>query len=281
MQQFSNENADFYAKTLSEHLTTSHLHIEKPHKHDFFACMLFTQGSGIHEIDFNSYEVKPGAVFLLSPGQTHHWELSEDCDGIIFFHSRAFYDAHYLHQTLKDFPFFSTIQSQAAIFLDQKALPEFNYLFEKVLEIGGDGKIKKKELILSIVTQIYIQLERYITTDGSGHTNEHSPYYLKFLQFEKLVEAHFQTEKSANQYAEWMHMTPKHLNRINKSIVNKTSSQVIADRIILEAKRMLIYAQNNFNEVADQLGFSDYAHFSKLFKNKTGLTPTAFFKKYA
>jgi AraC family transcriptional activator of pobA len=280
IQQFTSENTHFYVKTLAEHLKTSHLHIEKPHKHDFFACMLFTHGSGMHEIDFNSYDVKPGAVFLLSPGQTHHWELSKDCDGIIFFHSKDFYDTHYLHQTLKDFPFFSTIQNQAAIFLGHHKLQEIWPLFEKVLEIGSDGKIKGKELILSVITQIYIELERFITTDDAGNINEHSSYYLKFLQFEKLVEEHFRSEKSANQYANWMHMTPKHLNRINKSIVNKTSSEVIADRIILEAKRMLIYARNNFNEVADALGFADYAHFSKLFKNKTGLTPTEFFKKY-
>lgn len=96
-----------------------------------------------------------------------------------------------------------------------------------------------------------------------------------------MVEKHFWSEKSTRQYASWMNITPKHLNRINKMVVNKTTSEIIANRLILEAKRMLIYARNNLGEVADAFGFADYAHFSKLFKNKTGLTPSAFSKKYS
>ena len=89
LRHFTREHPEFYVNTISSHLKTSHLHINKPHKHDFFAAFLFTKGSGKHEIDFNSYEVKPGAVFLLSPGQTHNWQLSGDAEGIIFFHSQA------------------------------------------------------------------------------------------------------------------------------------------------------------------------------------------------
>jgi AraC-like DNA-binding protein len=110
--------------------------------------------------------------------------------------------------------------------------------------------------------------------------NTHNGYYSKFIQFQELVEHNFKTEKSANTYAGWMNMTTKHLNRINKLTVNKTTSELISDRIILEAKRLLIYAHNNFSEIAEQLGFDDYAHFSKLFKHKTGMNPSDFTKKY-
>lgn len=281
LQQFGAENPRFYVKSLSNHLQTSHLHIDKPHKHDFFATVLFTHGSGLHEIDFNTFEVRPGSVFVLSPGQTHDWKLSADCEGIIFFHSQDFYDTHYLHDTLKEYPFFSFIQNQSAIFLDKDEMSEIQPLFEKVLYISATDKPKTQQLILSLITQIYIGLERHIASGDPSQVKEHGSYYAKFLKFEELVEKHFWNVKLTRQYADWMNVTPKHLNRINKMIVNKTTSEIIADRVILEAKRMLIYARNNLNEVADALGFADYAHFSKLFKNKTGLTPSAFSKKHA
>lgn len=70
------------------HLKSSHKHIEKPHRHDFYVTVLFTHGSGVHEIDFQSYDVQPGSLFFLSPGQIHSWELSDDTEGYIFFSHR-------------------------------------------------------------------------------------------------------------------------------------------------------------------------------------------------
>src|SRR5690606_13987921 len=60
LEKFGDADPNFYASTIYEHLRRSHLHINKPHKHHFYASMLFTSGSGQHEIDFKSYEVKPG-----------------------------------------------------------------------------------------------------------------------------------------------------------------------------------------------------------------------------
>lgn len=280
LQQFDGANPEFYVRKLSEHLQTSHLHINKPHKHDFFATVLFTTGSGLHEIDFETFDVRPGSVFLLSPGQTHNWELSIDCEGIIFFHSQDFYDTHYLHETIREYSFFSFVQNRSAVFLNDAVKPEIQALFEKLLAVSKDDKPRKRQLVLSLITQVYIELERYAAPGELLTASEQKSYYEKFLKFEALVEAHFLSEKSAAAYANRMNITAKHLNRINRLIVGKTTSEIIADRVILEAKRMLIYAKENFLEVSEKLGFSDYAHFSKQFKAKTGLTPSAFSKKY-
>ena len=66
----SEKNApDFYFNTLKNHLVSSHKHIEKPHRHDFYVTVIFTKGQGIHEIDFQKYDVSEGSLFFLStPG---------------------------------------------------------------------------------------------------------------------------------------------------------------------------------------------------------------------
>ncbi|HEU0137480.1 MAG TPA: helix-turn-helix transcriptional regulator [Flavobacterium sp.] len=280
IQQFNVAFSQLYVNTLSDHLRTSHLHINKPHKHDFYATMIFTKGSGIHEIDFRSYDVRPGSIFLLMPGQTHHWELSADADGIIFFHTQEYYETHYINQPLRDFPFFSSAQNIPVLRFNGQLMHDFELLFKKVLEVNENIGVKKTPLLLSIISQIYIELQRSMDPDANADTIRPHNYQNQFRRFETLVEQHYRTERSAAQYASWMNMSAKHLNRIAQAVLNKSTTEVITDRVVLEAKRMLIYAHNNFNETARQLGFDDYAHFSKIFKKKTGMTPTYFSAQY-
>lgn len=67
---------------------------------------------------------------------------------------------------------------------------------------------------------------------------------------------------------------------MGKKTLNKTTSQLISERLILEAKRLVVHSHNNLADIAYTLEFSDYAYFSKFFKAKTGITPLAFRKKY-
>lgn len=89
------------------------------------------------------------------------------------------------------------------------------------------------------------------------------------------------TEKSCIKfYAGELNITAKHLNRVVKSTINKTTGQLISDRIVLESKRLIVHKNVNMAEIADSLGFSDYAYFSRFFKSKTGITPMEFRKNY-
>src|SRR5688572_27788096 len=79
----------FYIRMFKDHLAENKF-IERPHGHDFFIILLITQGSGIHHIDFKQYDVHPGAVFFLTPGQFHHWNLSADVDGYVLFFRKEY-----------------------------------------------------------------------------------------------------------------------------------------------------------------------------------------------
>ena len=72
----------------------------------------------------------------------------------------------------------------------------------------------------------------------------------------------------------------KHLNRIVKSITQKTTTEIITNRIVLEAKRQLLYTNKTLNEIAFDLGFTDYTYFSRLFKKHVAITASDFRKLY-
>ena len=95
-------------------------------------------------------------------------------------------------------------------------------------------------------------------------------------QFNMLVEEHFKTKKSVSEYGELMFKSPKTVTNMFSKYSEDTPLQVIHKRVIMEAKRMLLYTDKSSKEIGYELGYNDPAQFSKLFKNITGKTTTQF-----
>lgn len=270
----------FYASSLQNHLLTAHKDIVHPHSHDFYLAILFTQGSGAHEVDFTTYTITPGDLFLMNPGQTHHWELSEDVEGYVLFHTKSFYDLEYTRKSIQDYPFFYSIHNTPVVHLNVAQLEYTIMLFDHILEENLGRFMLKADKLRNLTDLIYIEATRaYIEQNTIPESNGNS-YYSKFREFEALVEHHFREEKSPAAYAAMLNISPKHLNRIVQAIVAKSSGEAITERVLLEAKKMLVLQKKHFSEIAYALGYDDYAYFSRLFKNKTGETPSGFLQRY-
>lgn len=279
--QSKNDNTDFYFSSLKDHLRTSHKYIEKAHRHNFYVTVFFTEGTGIHEIDFTKYEVNAGCLFFLSPGQMHSWILSDDIDGYIFFHSQSFYEQHYISEKLKTFPFFSSIQFTRKLSLNCEQQDIILSYFLQLNMENSTSNLYKSGFICSVIFLIYVTSLRFYAGKVSLINNlKKSAYVTHFQFFEELVDLHFRNKKSVQQYAEMMQISSKHLNRITQTVVDKTASEIILDRVILEAKRMLIYLDESLSDIAFILGYEEYSYFVRIFKKSSGLTPTQFIKHY-
>ncbi|NRG16672.1 helix-turn-helix domain-containing protein [Rhizobiales bacterium] len=95
-------------------------------------------------------------------------------------------------------------------------------------------------------------------------------------RFQALVEHRFTEKHSPSDYADALGVTTAHLTRICREGIGKPASQVLRDRQMLEARRLLAYTQMTVAEVAERLGFSDPGYFSRLFSGEMGLSPRAF-----
>lgn len=95
-------------------------------------------------------------------------------------------------------------------------------------------------------------------------------------QFNSLVEEHFKSRKTVSEYADLMHKSPKTVANIFSKISMQSPLQVIHERIAIEAKRLLIYTQSPIKSIGYELGYEDYAQFSKFFKKMTGIYPQEF-----
>jgi len=270
------DDKDIYANSLAAHIGR-HPISAVPHKHDFFLVVLFTKGSGTHEIDFTPYTVKPGYVFMMAPGQMHHWTLSKDIDGYIFFHSKDFYDKAYTLSGIMDYPFFSSAYSPPLISLDKKSSNHMENLFKEINLEYKKSSLLKFEKLHALLSLVYIELSRHYSP--SKKINNQT-YLVKLRKLEDLIDANYKTKKYPHEYASLMNMSEKHLNRISKECLNKTTRELIAERIILEAKRMLIHSKYTISEVASELGYDDNSYFSRFFKKNCGETPMIFLNRY-
>jgi AraC family transcriptional regulator, transcriptional activator of pobA len=279
--QKERNTSDFYFNQMKDHLVLGHRHIEKPHRHDFYATILFTKGNGTHEIDFQKYKVSRGSLFFMSPGQVHSWELSDDIDGYIFFCSQEFYEMHYVNQKLRNFPFFGSVNFPRKLQLNNDELTENINLFHELEKEYKIQDVMKEGLILSLMSQIFIRSTRKFSKELNISESSASFSYFKHYQdFENLVEEHFTKDKSITFYSDLMNISSKHLNRITRTIVQKTATDVITERVVLEAKRMLMYLDESLVEIAFRLGYEEYSYFVRVFRKTSGMTPTQFIKKY-
>ena len=266
----------FYVKPLRQHVK-QHPFTRLPHKHDFYFTMLVTKGSGQHEIDFVNYPVEPGSVFMMRPGQMHWWELSKDIDGFVFFHSKEYFEEGYIQLRLNRFDFFHSFQSEPYLKLTKKSMADLAFYFQQMLAENQARKQFKHEKLRALLHLLYVDLSRLYATNK---TKKSSRYQDLFGTFEMLIDKEYRSHRLPSYYASELSITEKHLNRICRECINKTSSQLIASRVLLEAKRLLIQTKLNVTQIGETLGFRDSSYFVRFFKKHTSITPLLFQKKY-
>lgn len=272
---FEGETNEFYANQFSTHLAEFHHSITKPHKHDFYLSVLFTKGHGTHDIDFNSYTIKPGSLFFMLPGQTHNWELSDDIEGYIFFHTKTFYNLLFPNKRLDEYPSFYLRDNLKHIQLKAEEQLIYENYFKTILEEYRTSNSLKYRKLGLLIDLIYIDSNR-LKIQPQFNTDKTNTQMLYYKKLQLLIDKHYMTLKKPKDYAQKLNITVKHLNKIVTNLLNKSTSELINERIILEAKRKISHGELTIKEISYQLNYEDYSYFSRFFKKNTGLTPTEF-----
>jgi AraC-like DNA-binding protein len=266
----------FYVQLLEEHLA-QYQFVKAPHRHDFYCLFLFTRGSGRHLIDFTAFDVTPGSAFFMSPAQVHNWQLSEDAEGYVVFFNAGFYLLNHAQGRLSEFPFFG-YGATPHLPLAEAHRGEITALFVRLYEEYGGHAWRKEELLGSYLNILLIKLANaYRQTNapaGSTHLLE------QLRQLEGLIEKHYLAHKSVEDYAGWMHLSPKQLYTVCRTGLRKSPGMLLQERLLLEAKRLLVHTDLTVAQVAARLNYVDGSYFNRFFKKAAGLTPEQFREQY-
>jgi AraC-like DNA-binding protein len=268
---------DIIADHFSHYLEV-HKDLHFPHKHSFYHLVYFTKGSGNHSIDFIKFPVEAGQIYFMVPGQVHTWDFKGNPEGFII----NFSD-HYVSALLADpkylqkFSFFAGIANQQVINIPKAARAKMETLLQTVVEESNAAGEMKDDLIRACLVQLFIETERY-NTKADTPTNRYNSTLLR--NFQHLIEQHHKEFRLTKDYAAMLYVTPNHLNALSKDLTGSSAGELIRNRILLEAKRLLINAEINIAAIANELNFIDNSYFSKFFKKYEGVTPEVFRNKY-
>jgi AraC family transcriptional regulator, transcriptional activator of pobA len=163
--------------------------------------------------------------------------------------------------------------------LSNKRLKRIEFIYDQIVEEYNGTELMKFQKIASQLNILYIEISRFYL-QGTVTAKRKQTQIAQVRKLESLIDLNFKNVKFPKDYAEMMFISDKHLNRISKATLNKTTSDLISDRIILEAKRMLMYGSLSVSEIAFELGYGDNSYFFRMFKKKTGQTPLEFLREH-
>ncbi|WP_020567681.1 AraC family transcriptional regulator [Neolewinella persica] len=223
-------------------------------------------------VDDVAHQVPANGLILLIDQQTYRFERPENITAWGF--NREFYCVidHDAEVSCVGFIFYG-FPSPMVLEADEKTmkkmellLPVFADEFTTPDNIQGEMlRMLLKRLIIIITRAAKVQLLPEDTI---------APEYDLSRQYSLLVEKHFREHHQVADYASMLFKSPKTLSNLFKKLGQKTPLQLIHERLALEGRRLLLYTDKPVGEIADELGFLESGHFSRLFKRVTGESPS-------
>ena len=224
---------------------------------------------GIHK------ELKPYSILALTPIQ-YLKTKNKPRTLIVYQFNREFYciKDHDQEVSCVGLLFFGNSMTPI-IQLTQPELKKFELLHEVILdEIYTKDRIQA-EMLRLLLARFIIKCTRLFKQKKIINDSPRQSKNELLRQYNFLVEQHFRTQHNVGFYADKLHKSPKTLSN-TFSKLDHSPLQIIHERIVLEAKRLLMYTDKTAREIAYEVGFQDASHLSRLFKKYTSYTPTSF-----
>jgi AraC family transcriptional activator of pobA len=226
--------------------------------------------------------IRQNALLFATPKVPYHW-IPEDSgqSGSFCVFTEDFFIKDKSHNTLEDLPIFQP--GNIPLFeIDDALADEIQQLYNKIKNEIASDYIFKYDLIRNYVMELIHYGQKLQPAAKLSTSNDASLRVVSL--FIELLERQFPIEspdqrlplKTAKDYADRLAVHVNYLNKKLKESTGKTTTEIIAERMIQEAKILLRQTQWTVSEIAYALGFEEIAHFSNFFKKKTSMAPLEF-----
>jgi AraC-like DNA-binding protein len=248
----------------------------------YIKVLYLNQGFKV-KVDFNVYKTVGPTLFFISPNQVVSIDKVGGQPGLLVFYNRDFYCIQIHDEEVAcDGLLFNNINNMPMTIIPQQDAAFIEYLFSRIedeFELK-DGSLE--EMIRTYLKQLLIKSTRLWKVqqlDGAMASRPGTDLEF-FRKFTQLVEANYKEKHNVADYANLLSIAPKTLTHRFKRLNLPQPNEIIKNRIILEAKRLLVHTDRTAKEIAYALGYEDPAYFSRLFCIKTGEPPSGFRTKY-
>ena len=250
-----------------------------PFQLNAFAIGIFEQGGKCeYIIDDYSYKIEENSAYFLAPCQIRSYKIQEWPKGFLILFTPTFIEEYGDLKMFESMPFFQPGKNAVVKLSDQY----LELICTLIRQMKASG-LEDRGLVYHYLSVIVLQAKLFF--QSIGITTPHSDTNLVYLfnskvhhYFEGLRTGQFDFMLTAKWVASEMYLHQHYLSDLLKAATGKTLSQHVRERIVLQAKSMLLNSSCQIDEVAYYLKFKDKSNFSSFFKAQTGQSPSQFRK---
>lgn len=251
--------------------------VNKPEEINAYSIFWIKEGKGTYHIDFNEYSFDGNVLFFLSPGQVFTVDSEEIKEAYRLSFVRDFYCIQTHDKEIScNGVLFNNIYETPFIQLEEKDAIKLDFIIQELIDEFRREEAAQYDMLQSylkqfIIHSVRVRKERDVVRDDVESR--------LFKDFSTLVEFNYMKMHSVTDYATRLGISPKTLTKHFQKIRTQTPSDFIKNRIVLEAKRKLVYTDYSVKEIAFDLGFNDPAYFTRFFTKATQKSPLQFKKE--
>jgi len=244
----------------------------------YFSIILMSEGKGELKADFTDYQISKGAILFFSPFQPFMIDGTTLKGVMINFHPDFFCIFRHRNEVASDGILFNNPNNPPFFNIPENESSSIYSIIEHIKTEMSFGGLAQHDLLIAYLKILLIRAIRikFLKSTTSLPLDQGTSDAYLLRQLKRMIELHFKTKHSGGEYAELLNIPIKTLGRIVKNHFQRTLTEIIAERIIMEAKRELNFTSKTLKEIAYDLGFNDEYHFSRYFKNKIKVSPVSF-----
>jgi AraC family transcriptional regulator, transcriptional activator of pobA len=262
--------AEFFVFRLDE-LTSQSAFSMPPYQKDFYqVTLILNSEDAVAAIDTQTSQHLENTLYFLSPNHIFSWQRHESTSGFIVYFKADFLST-FNGSFRTEFSLFE-LSSENFLKLNLAEVQSIISDFEKLHREYYAPNAYRFQILQSSLLSLLFKCKSLDDNRGVKHKQRSKREHLVF-RFQNLVSNSFLQHKKVADYAILLNISSNALNQAVKSVLGRSAKQVISDRVVQEAMRLLTYSTNDISEISYSLGFDEPTHFIRFFKKMTSTTP--------
>lgn len=276
---YRSKNPDFFCLRLQANEVAMSRY-KAPFRKDFYFIAL-VRNAGNTRISYDHTQVSQLKAFLVfqSPGLLYSFQRDPSAEGYLIYFKRECF-SFFKPELESEFPFFDPLHSHF-FKLNQDRFQAFSPAFESLFLAYEQASEQNHKLASARLLALLYELKNFTRAFEQWEEGFTGPQQKLLQKFLRLINHYYTEKRSVEDYAELLHLSPNHLSQSIKAVSGKNALSFVNERILTEAKSLILYTEFDMAEIAYRLNFSDPANFGKFFKKHSGLSPLEFRKQSA
>lgn len=248
-----------------------------PHSHRYLhQIMHVATGGGAINVETNTMRFGANTLILLAPTVVHSFRFEPDTEGMVISFTEDVIRGIADGEGALSGRLAAAERAIVVPLTNRKRVARISALAREIFDDLNLGRSGAQIAMRCHLALIIIEIARLGFSPPGVHGAKPGALDETVARLRQLVEDNFRTTRSLRCYADWLAMTPDRLNDHCKKVTGVTAGHLLRQRLLVEAKRQLIFTGLSVSEIAYSLNFSDPSYFSRFFRKYAGQTPQQF-----